>query len=165
MTIRFAALLATVAVVAGVAGAAVAPSESSSTPRVRFSYHQDTFTRSRRPVLAGGRPLVVQHLPIVAHGGTVAIQWYDGAWAPHRPSIGSYAGIWVDDKERSSGLIGANTGRFETRPAVVMWTGQLTPGRHVVEVRVTRSDPGFLLPQASPATPVVDGVYVTEYTS
>lgn len=105
----------------------------------------------------------IRALVIDGPGGPARIEWTDGHIAPLHPRTGMYVGLYLDGRLVASSLFGGRSGRFEGGPGGLKWLGRLRAGRHVIQVRVDRSDTGFAVPRASPTRPVMDLLRVTEY--
>jgi hypothetical protein len=150
-----------VAILAGSLGVLVATRNSQSHVRVWSSRqvfrHSRVVVSNRRP----GRP--IRTLVVQSDGGPARIDWSDGYVSAVRSRSGMYVGLYIDGRLAASSLFGELSGRFEGGPEGVRWVGHLRPGRHVVQVRVDRTDPGFAVPRASVAHPVMDLLRVTEY--
>jgi len=149
------------AILAGSLGVLVAPGKSESHIHVWSSRH--VLRHSRVVVSLGppGRP--IHTIVVQGDGGPARIDWADGYVVPLHPHSGMYVGLYIDDRLAASSLFGGLSGRFEGGPDGVRWVGHLRPGRHVVQVRVDRSDRGFAVPRASVVHPVMDLLRVTEY--
>ena len=124
---------------------------------------QQVFRESRFiRVEKGDLPVILHRVPVTSHGGKFRIEWYDGAWSPSAARTVSFVSIYVDDNRRATAALGGFRGPFESRPAVLVWSGTLEPGQHVVEVKVDAAPKAFAIPFAERTTPVTDGVTVTE---
>jgi len=129
-----------------------------------YTYNdQQTFRSSRLIRVEDEDQRTILHtIRFDSHGGTVRAEWYDGAWSPLTRRTAAVVSIYVDGRRVASATLGARTGQFEARPAVLVWVGRPPAGRHVIDVKVDAAPRGFAIPFASRTAPVTDGLTVTE---
>lgn len=123
---------------------------------------QARYTSSRTVRYASPQhPVVLRTVRFMSHGGTIVVEWYDGARNPLGAKSGSYVSLSIDGHVVTGTLRGGKTGRDEAGADELVWTGQLPTGSHTFQASV--SSAGVQVPHATPQAPVVDGLIIREY--
>jgi hypothetical protein len=131
-------------------------------PRIR-TYETNgfrTFTSTRRIMAA---PFTLERLNVTGHGGTAVIEWYAGSWSALANTGTEAVALYLDGGELAATVAGGNGGEYHARAGLLRWIGPLSPGRHVVSVRLVSSTGPVALPLTVARRPVQEGVNVTEH--